>query len=295
MALPPPRSSATSLIQLDSKASSTEDGDEFLFLSRYPTIAGTAPPPLRGMAGVLVPSLKRTFLFGGCGVDTAGARTDCSADLFAHSVEANAWTCTDCGHSASKPSPRESGSATLLGENVYFFGGNAAGALMDDLFILHTHDMTWSRACRNALSSSAPTHDKSRTPLRRTPLHARPARVHPPYAFVLAEHECGYRRAWVHVPSTGPTIFGKKPSPRQEHAAAALDGRLWLFGGGTDGGFLQDLWAFDPTHAQWSDQQPAGDDSCSRSLNTRATIASSPVAPCHPTKLPSCHQPSSFT
>ena len=148
-------------------------GGAFFFLSRYPTTAGTAPPPLHGMSGVLVPSRKRTFLFGGCGVDAAGTRTDCSADLFAHSVEANAWTCTDCGHSASKPSPRESGSATLLGENVYFFGGNAAGALMDDLFILHTHDTTWSRACRNALSSSAPTQDKSSTPLRTSTIRLR--------------------------------------------------------------------------------------------------------------------------
>ena len=75
----------------------------------------------------------------------------------------------------------------------------------------------------------------------------------PPISLILA---CFLAIAFRMV--AGPITVGPKPPRRHEHAAVALDKHLWLFGGSTDGGFLEDVWTFAPDHAQWASLRPSG-------------------------------------
>ena len=134
--------SVAALLQLDSMAAAEED----LFVaSRHPNILGVPPPGLAGTFGAVDQHHARTLIFGGCSADATPTQVRCSANLYAHSLDTNTWSCLDCQASLAKPSPRAGGSATPLGDDVYFFGGNAAGVLMNDLFVFHPNAQTWSR------------------------------------------------------------------------------------------------------------------------------------------------------
>ena len=128
--------------------------DESFLLSPHAAIFGTPPVLRRGTFGAA--ARTDVFLFGGC-----EAGDSCTADLFLHSLEANTWSLVGGDASSSvKPSPRASGTATFVNGALYFFGGNAAGTLMNDVFVFHPSSVTWSRASCHAALPARRTHSR---------------------------------------------------------------------------------------------------------------------------------------
>lgn len=50
------------------------------------------------------------------------------------------------------------------------------------------------------------------------------------------------------------TTSGKRPAPRSYHAMVSLNKKLYMFGGCSDKGRLNDLYSFDVTSCQWEEQ-----------------------------------------
>ncbi|MFZ5879072.1 MAG: Kelch repeat-containing protein [Chloroflexota bacterium] len=53
-------------------------------------------------------------------------------------------------------------------------------------------------------------------------------------------------------------ISGESPAPRYGHAAAAADGKMYIFGGKGAEDRLNDAWVFDPDTHTWKELQPRG-------------------------------------
>ena len=137
VAVPPPSRAAVA----------DEAMEDYFVWAQHHNVTGPTPRALRGVVGALDPSSLRTFLFGGC--DPGRARGGCSADLDAHSIDMQRWTAVDHLAASAKPSPRSGGSATLVGDAIAFFGGDASGALTNDLYLYHPSQLEWSRARRS--------------------------------------------------------------------------------------------------------------------------------------------------
>ena len=87
--------------------------DYFVFA---PIVNGTgvSPPPKHGIFGALDAARSRALLFGGC--DPTDPRVGCSADVFSHRIETNAWR--GLPSSVEQLAPRSGGSATPIGDAV---------------------------------------------------------------------------------------------------------------------------------------------------------------------------------
>ena len=119
-------------------------GSDYMVWTLHANISGApAPRPRRGVVGVFVPAHARTLLFGGC--TSFSAHGGCSSELHAHSVEHNTWAVLERSPSSVRPTPRGGGTAALVGDSAIFFGGNAAGASMNDLHVLDAASLAWGR------------------------------------------------------------------------------------------------------------------------------------------------------
>ena len=72
-----------------------------------------------------------------------------------------------------------------------------------------------------------------------------------------------------------PAIPGLKPPARHEHAATAFHNHLWLYGGGSDGGYMSYTWVYSPTDARWARPSFTGDAPSGRKGHKLAAIGSS--------------------
>jgi hypothetical protein len=77
-----------------------------------------------------------------------------------------------------------------------------------------------------------------------------------------------WKKAW-NRPADGAAASAC-PDPRSYHAAAALQGKFWVFGGCGPAGRLNDLWAFDPQACSWERMpDPSGGDGGKKSVAPR--------------------------
>lgn len=125
------------------------------------------------------------------------------------------------------PPSRVHHSATYVNRYVIVFGGlSTAGAFLDDIHLFDTLFKTWSgpvlkKLCCNddgsvveALGSDQETIDL--------------------------------------LPSLKVGLEGDLPIARAEHTAVNINGQLYIFGGLTEDGFMNDIYSFDPIALRWS-------------------------------------------
>lgn len=196
--------------------------EDYVVWARVGNLSGTAPPALRGVAGVLDPPRARALLFGGC-FETVRAHGKCSADLIAHHIDASAWVAIDVLASTAKPSAREGASATQVGDSIYYFGGDAEGALSNELFQLTPATLAWHR----------PFLTGARPPPRHE--HAAAALSGRLWLFGGGSDGGYYDDLWVFDPPNArwsqPWARGAAPSGRKGHGLVAVGTNLYLWGG----------------------------------------------------------------
>lgn len=137
-------------------------------------------------------------------------------------TETMKWTKLVSG-GMSAPSPRRGHSASLIGHNIYFFGGYNGSSVFNDLF----------------------RFDCSKWPINKTQFFC---------FFFLLEVETNnhfvhlFRVVTMQWSKIHPS--GKSPSPRWLHAESVIGSDIYVFGGAAPESKLQDLWKFDTSKIQ---------------------------------------------
>lgn len=216
--------------------------EDYVAWARVTNLSGTPPPALRGVAGVLDPPRARALLFGGCS-ENVRAHGKCSADLTAHQIDAGSWIAVDRLASSAKPSAREGSSATLVGDSIYFFGGDAEGTLSNDLHQLTPATLAWKRPFLTG-ALPPPRHEHAAAAL----------------AGRLWMHGGGsdggyYDDLWVFEPAnkrwSQPWARGAAPQGRKGHGLAAIGTTLYLWGGCAATCSDVAVYAFDTLSMRW--------------------------------------------
>jgi hypothetical protein len=125
------------------------------------------------------------------------------------------------------PPSRVHHTVTVVDRYVIVFGGESTeGILLDDIHLYDTKIRSWSGPL---LKLACCNHNR---------------RV----IDGLGSNEAAINR----LPLLRTGFEGDIPLPRAEHAAAGINGRLYLFGGRTLDGYSHDLYTFDPVELRWA-------------------------------------------
>lgn len=147
--------------------------------------------------------------------------------------------------------------AAAIGSDIYVLGGRTGkdfgDSSLNDLHVLDIHSGD-DRCHRFWVALTA-----FDTAVARNHTTAAPAVA----AFISAYGRVDKRGAlWVHNASAGVwrkfEAAGSVPQPRSYHVAAAIAGKLYVFGGCGADGRLNELHAYDPASNEWQ-QLPASD------------------------------------
>merc|ERR1719456_128659 len=223
--------------------------------------AGGLPPSAReGHAAVEVGN--KIFLFGGC---VQGIR--CFNDV--HIFDTDTLTWSQEPFTGDAPEPRGGHSATLVGTDIFVFGGASSETTYGDAYKLDLIQRHWTRA----VPSGCPA-----VPSRRTN-HAAIADAHG-RIYIMGGYDAesnflndmwilnvyaGNVDKWEDAGSfpivwEKPSPTGEAPQAREGHSLTLVDRKLVLFGGYTAAGAVaNDVHLYDLDSQQWSTPPVAGD------------------------------------
>lgn len=213
---------------------------------------GVAPSVRQGHAAVEVDNV--IFVIGGCSVDA-----ECYMDVHAFDTETLLWS--QVPFTGDAPEPRSGHSATLLGANIYLFGGASSEATYGDAYKFDLIKKHWSRAVVAGQSVAPPSARSS---------HAAVADVHGRvYVFGgydaqgsllndlwILDVQADMARTWADA-STFPVAWarplptGRAPASRGSHTVTLIGRQLVVFGGYSTGGAVNDVEIFDVEMNQW--------------------------------------------
>jgi N-acetylneuraminic acid mutarotase len=208
---------------------------------------GPVPPVRRYHAMVYDPACRRVILFGGVsGLEPLG-------DTWAYDPVVNTWT--ELHPVGEVPSPRAFHSLVFdpTGGKVLLFEGGDQNGDMNDVWAYDPANNIWEEldpagdmpTGRGGLSSLWDPVDD-----RIILFGGRGAEFfNDLWAYDYTEN------TWTSLEKTG-----EMPDPRgyQSMVYDIADAEALLFGGGTDGGSVNDTWAYDPADNAWTELQPAG-------------------------------------
>jgi len=223
------------------------------------SINGPSPAAREGHS--LVEVGKRLFLFGGC---VQGIR--CFNDVHIFDTETLTWSQEPITGDA--PEPRGGHSATLVGTDMYVFGGANSDTTYGDAYKLDLIQRHWSRAVPVGSTS---------LPSRRTS-HAAAADSHGRIYIAggydaesnflndvwILDVYAGQSQDWKDGNSfpavwEKPSPTGEAPTPREGHSLTLVDRHLVLFGGYTASGAVSnDVYLYDLETQAWKSARPAG-------------------------------------
>ena len=125
------------------------------------------------------------------------------------------------------PPSRVHHSATYVNRYVIVFGGlSTAGTFLDDIHLFDTLSKTWSGPVLKKLCCN---DDGS------------------------VIEALGADQETIHIlPSLKVGLEGDLPLARAEHTAVNIDDKMYIFGGLTADGFMNDMYVFDPIALRWS-------------------------------------------
>eukprot|EP01064_Diplonema_japonicum_P001561 TRINITY_DN11028_c0_g2_i1.p1 TRINITY_DN11028_c0_g2~~TRINITY_DN11028_c0_g2_i1.p1 ORF type:complete len:512 (+),score=43.12 TRINITY_DN11028_c0_g2_i1:39-1538(+) len=151
--------------------------------------------------------------------------------------------------SPTTPSERWNHSMSVVGENVYLFGGENETELKDDMFMFNMTELAWSEIT-GLVKGQVPARYAHSTVVYKNDLYvfggATTRHVNDIQKFDTSE------LSWCPVP-----VSGEKPSPRCGHAACVVADKMYVFGGlSTD--FVNDLYQFSITTSSWTRVNASG-------------------------------------
>jgi hypothetical protein len=211
------------------------------------------------MACVDVPGGGRAVvLVGGCSGDT-GHLSD------AHVLDCATWKWSAVPHSELAPSPRDKLSAVAFGDRVVVFGGfgpppadaAAAGGASSGEEEEEEAEEEEDDADADAKSDDAPAASFTW------------------FNDVRQLQREGGSWTW-----SAPATQGDAPSPRAAHAAAAVGGRMLLFGGRDASGRTNDTHALDIATMTWTRAAEGAAAPAKRSFHTLVSLHPHPGAAC---------------
>jgi len=222
--------------------------------------SGVQPSAREGHAAVEVGN--KIFVFGGC---VQGIR--CFNDVHIFDTDSLEWTQEP--FTGDAPEPRGGHSATLVGTDIFIFGGASSETTYGDAYKLDLVNRHWTRA----VPSGCPA-----VPSRRTN-HAAVADAHGRIYIVggydadsnflndmwILNVYAGNVDKWEDAGSfpvvwEKPAPTGQAPEAREGHSLTLVDRKLLLFGGYTASGTVSnDVHLYDLEGQQWSAPPVAGD------------------------------------
>ncbi|MCX5747780.1 MAG: hypothetical protein NT062_35390 [Proteobacteria bacterium] len=243
---------------------------------------GTGPSPRSSATAVYDATHDRLLVFGG-NTSTSGLVLTGTNDLWSLDLATGAWTAITA---PNPPSPRLFHAAAIVGGDMVVYGGTPSfdGPFLDDAFALDLASTTW-----RPIAGSGPGARFGSVLVASGTT-----------AVAIGGHDgtaLGNRNdAWSLAPSTGAwqqlrpgdTLHGtgaacsfppdftipeaNSPERRYAFAAASTATDLWIFGGKTDCGVVNDVWRLDGSTATWQLVRPAtGGEACNRTGNTACT------------------------
>jgi N-acetylneuraminic acid mutarotase len=238
-----------------------------------PVVAGQIPEQRYSHScEVIGPKL---FLFGGCSVSDERYFNDLSVldinqkipiSTVENAQEVLMWhTIQPVGE---VPSPRAAHSATVVGEQIYFFGGNDGIRLFNDLHVFDSLNKAWKRLeTSGEIPSPRAGHTATLVGERSIFVYGGGTIAGPTNDLFILDI---VSLVWVR-----PFCKGTAPRPRISHSAAVLmQDQLIIFGGGTMNRVFDDLHIFDVNHAVWSRPRDSGTIPMPRAGHTFSAIDS---------------------
>lgn len=234
-------------------------GSKFSWTWSRVDAGGLQPSAREGHAAVEVGN--KIFVFGGC---VQGIR--CFNDV--HIFDTDTLTWSQEPFTGDAPEPRGGHSATLVGTDIFVFGGASSETTYGDAYKLDLIQRHWTRA----VASGCPA-----VPSRRTN-HAAIADSHGRIYIVggydadsnflndmwILNVYAGNADKWEDADSfpivwEKPAPTGQVPEPREGHSLTLVDRKLVLFGGYTAGGAVaNDVYLYNLESQEWLAPPVAG-------------------------------------
>ncbi|KAI9298051.1 galactose oxidase [Neoconidiobolus thromboides FSU 785] len=177
------------------------------------------------------------------------------------------------GHGDRPIKPLRAHSTTLVGDQIYLFGGCNARSCYNDVYVFDTDTMYWSRP-QIAGTPPSPRRAHSATLVDKTKV------------FVFGGGNGSNYYNDLHILDTATTVatstwyspptHGEVPSPRRAHTACYYNNSLYIFGGG-DGLYpLNDVYRLDlsnPNNYMWSKIEVSGKAPPPRGYHTSTLVS----------------------
>jgi hypothetical protein len=215
--------------------------------------SGTIPPARFFHSAVVI--ANKMYIFGGCG--NAGCP---SSDLWVYDPSVGSdGTWTQLSPSGSAPGKYDH-TAVVIANKMYVFGGDTAGiGLANDTWVFDP-----SAGSNGSWTQLSP----SGTPPSVRDGHIATSISSKMYVFGGLTNSGATNDLWVFDTSAGangswtqlsPT--GTNPSPRYSGTTNLASGKMYMFGGSTSSGPINETWAFDPSagaNGSWTQLSPSG-------------------------------------
>lgn len=175
-------------------------------------------------------------------------------DMWAYDPEPDAWVELTWEGAGPAPRARACLAWDSVGGTLILFGGYDGVKRFDDIWVYDFAVRSWTELHPTGRKPSARDgHSMTYEPVSRRAIlfggYDGAARLNDTWAYDLDANR------WTAVHHTGPT------PPRREGHAAVYDARnaqLVMFGGQTDGGYVRDVWIYDPAAGTWNERDPVG-------------------------------------
>lgn len=185
----------------------------------------------------------KLYLFGGLSENRGWVD-----DFYEFDIKSSKWTKIE-DYSGDAPSPRDKLSSSLIGTDVYYFGGFGPQQQSDQLEAIMEDD------------DNEEYEDLEIQEIQQEQQSANFTWFNDVYKYNTLSKE------WAYIEPQS-----SKPSPRAAHSMCAVKSQLVVFGGRDNVGRTNDIWVFDPATATWSPVNPTGMKPEARSFHTAISI-----------------------
>lgn len=181
---------------------------------------------------------NRVFVFGGCYLDYG-----CFNDMY--TLEGTNMTWTKVAATGQVPIPRMGHTATRVGHQILVFGGSTEDGALDDMYIFNTDTNSWLKP---AVSGNAPSAREEHSAVRANNKIFFYGGLAPDGTILGDLHVFD---AEFNLWFNNPPMTGQLPTPRSGHSAVMYENRMFVFGGHSTDGTLNELRILDTQLMSW--------------------------------------------
>ncbi len=213
--------------------------------------------------------LSKMYLFGG---QVNGGPTSATWVFDPSSGASGSWTLLY--PTGATPPGKFLASAVVISNKMYVFGGYANSGVSNDLWVFDPSAGANGSWTQLSPSGTAPSTRYSATAVSISNK-----------MYLFGGYSGGLKNdTWVFDPSSGAngswsqlSPSGTPPTARNSVASAVVSSKMYIFGGNTSGGDVNDLWSFDPSNGAngaWTQLSPSGTTPGARAFATASVISS---------------------